>query len=127
MDAFGVGTVWFTGLFSGVWIALGITEALTGRVLPVFNLSRINWSVSEARLRGLAIVVQGVALGVYGLIGGLSFVAHVIPLFWVGHWWGMFVSAPLLLIIWGAVLFMALIEQRHKRAWPFKRDLAGHS
>lgn len=40
----------------------------------------------------------------------------------------MFVSAPLLLIVWLAVLFMALTEQRHKRAWPFKRaDLAGHS
>ena len=128
MDAFTVLTVWFTGIFSGIWTAIGVAQVVTGRALPVFNLSRINWSVGEVRLRGLAFVVQGLAIGVYGLISGLSFGAHLIPLFWVGHWWGIFVSAPLLLIVWLAVLFIALIEQRHKRAWPFKRaDLAGPS
>jgi hypothetical protein len=95
--------------------------------LPALQL-RQGAGTNVAGAPNLCVLVQGLALGAFGLIGGLSLVAHLIPQFWVGHWWGMFVSAPLLLFIWGTTHFMVLIEQRHNRAWPFKRaELVAHN
>jgi len=110
VDAFTVVTVWLVAFFSGALSVVGVIQVVSGRVFLNF---RRDWSEVEARRLGWSRVVQGLSLGAYALVGGLIFGAHTIPLFWVGHPWGAFVSLPLMLVFLGALVYQLLIDIRH--------------
>jgi hypothetical protein len=123
MDAFTIVPVWFFGSLGGGLLAIGVAHLATGRV--VLSKRQGTWSVREARLLGWGWIVQGAAVGVYTLHGGLSLGAHLFPLFGVGHWWGLFVPDGFFLPAWGALLFQTMVVARHDSKWPFKRSGQG--
>ena len=109
---------WLVAFTSGAFAALGIAQAASGRLFRVFNRRGVDWRIGEARLIGLSWAVVGVTWAAYALYVGLSFILDI-PQFWVGHWWGTFIS-PVPLVLIGALVLQALIEQRHNHRWPFK-------
>jgi hypothetical protein len=112
MDAFMIVEVWLLGIGSGGLLCIGIIDVARGEA--VINLSRRTWSVGENRASGVCTTIQGAAVAIYALFGGLMFGAHVIPLFWVGHWWGLFVSAPFAVVILGTLFVQAYLQIRHE-------------
>ena len=108
-----VAIIWLFAFLSGAWTALGVISAVTGRVL--INPSRVPWSRGEAELVGISIAIQGLAVGIYTLVGGLSLVGQLIHPFWVGRPWGVFVSAPLMLVFTGTMFFQAYVAYRHQK------------
>ena len=116
MEAFTIVAVWLFSLVGGALITIGLITFVTGR--RVINVQRINWSRREAKLLGLCSVVQGAAVAAYALYGGLAVGLHVIPYQGAGSPWAMFVSAPLWLVVFGAIGVQVVIEHRHKHAPP---------
>jgi hypothetical protein len=114
--AFIIGMACVGGLIGGALITMGLIEVVSGRV--VMNWRRMDWTSREAAEIGVTRLIQGVAVALYPLIGGLTLGAHVIPEFWVGHWWGIFVSAPFSVVILGTLVFQAALEMRHHRGRP---------
>jgi hypothetical protein len=112
MDAFMIVTVWLLGIGSGGLLCIGIIEVAKRQA--VINLSRSTWSVGENRASGVCTTIQGAACAIYALFGGLMLGAHAIPLFWVGHWWGLFVSAPFAVIILSTLFVQAYLQIRHE-------------
>ena len=100
-------------LAGGALITVGVIETVTGRV--VVNLQRATWPPREATVLGLARVVQGIVIAAYPLIAGQAIGAHVIPEFWVGHWWGIFISLPFYVVIMGTVFLQATLELRRQQ------------
>ena len=121
MDGSTIVMTWVIAFTSGALAALGVAQAASGRLLRIFNRRHLDWTVGEVRVLGLTWAVAGASWAVWALFGALTF-AHVIPLFWVGHWWGILISAPVSLITFGALLVQVLIELRHNHRWPFRRD-----
>jgi hypothetical protein len=107
---------------SGALAIVGFAEALTAR--SVFSTWGINWSSTEIRLLGVSRLIWGLSCGLYVLIFGLTLGARVIPEFWVGHPWGLFVSAPIALVSLGTLFFQAVLVSRHKESLPSNRG--GH-
>jgi hypothetical protein len=115
-----IGMAWVGGLGGGSLVTLGVIEAVTGRV--VINLQRFDWSRNEATWLGLSRVIQGLAIALYSLVGGLALGAHVLPVFWAGHAWGVFVLLPFWLVVMAALLFQAGLEWQHEgRKKAFRR------
>ena len=113
MEAATIVGVWLGTFLYGALFALGTVEAALGRV--IVNPTRINWSVREARLLGLARANFGVIGAVYGLAVVLIYVvAQRFPPFWVG---GLVFAIAL-----GVLTFQGLMEQHHKHLWPFSGD-----
>jgi hypothetical protein len=124
MDALTIVSAWvFTAMFAA-WTALAITHIATGRVVFRLFVPNPAWSSHEIRLSAWGWVICGVAGMVWALLGGLIFGARVIPLFWVGSPWAILAN-PAPLIIIGNGFYQALIDQRHRGRWPFKRALGG--
>ena len=124
MDAFEVVTVWAFGAIFGAWTGLALAHAVTGRVVfPLFAM-RTGWTSREIKLSGWGWAVCGVSGLAWTLVGGLSLGAHIIPLFWVGSPWALWANPMPILVVANGV-FQALIDQRHKGRWPFKRVVAG--
>ena len=101
------------GMGAGAMLCIGIIEIVTGHA--VINLSRSNWSPRENRASGACTTVQAITLAMYALIGGLALGTHSIPVFWVGHWWGLFAPAPFAAIILGTMFVQAHLQIRHER------------
>jgi hypothetical protein len=112
MDAFMIAAVWLLGIGAGGLLCIGIIEVARGQA--VINLSRSTWSVGENRASGVCTTIQGAAVAIYALFGALIFGAHAIPLFWVGHWWGLFAPAPFAVIILGTLYVQAYLQIRHE-------------
>jgi hypothetical protein len=119
VDAFTILMTWVIAFTSGALAALGIAQAAAGRIFRIFNRRHIDWTVGEVRLLSLTWAFAATSWAVWALFGALMF-GHVVPLFWVGHWWGMFISAPVWLITVGTLLAQGLIELRHNHQWPFR-------
>lgn len=121
MDLFTILTVWlFTAVF-GAWTALALVHVVTGRVVFPLFAQGVGWSQQEIKLSGWGWLVCGVSGIVMALVGGLIFGAHAIPVFWAGSPWGMFAN-PMPIILVGNGAYQALIDQRHKGRWPFRRS-----
>lgn len=112
MDAFIIVALWLLGIGSGGLLCIGIIEIARGQA--VINPSRSTWSVGENRASGACTTIQAAALAIYALVGGLMLGAHAFPMFWVGHWWGLFASAPFTLIFLGTLFVQAYLEIRHE-------------
>jgi hypothetical protein len=112
MDAFTIVVVWLLGICSGGLLCIGIIEIARGQA--VISLSRSTWSVGENRVSGVCTTIQGAAVAIYAVFGGLTLGAHAIPLFWVGHWWGIFAPAPLAVIMLGTLFVQAYLQIRHE-------------
>ncbi|HEY8815357.1 MAG TPA: hypothetical protein VIP57_09675 [Candidatus Dormibacteraeota bacterium] len=121
MDAFTIVVTWVIAFTSGALAALGLAQAASGRVFRIFNRRRIAWTVGEVRFLGATWAVAGTSWAVWALFGALTF-AHIVPMFWVGHWWGIFISFPVWLITMGSLAAQVLIELRHNQQWPFRGD-----
>jgi hypothetical protein len=83
-------TIVFVSLFSavsGAVTALGILQAVSGRLIFRRFAGR-DWTSGEIKVSGWSWVICGVAGIATALIGGLEFGARVIPLYWVGSPWG---------------------------------------
>jgi hypothetical protein len=117
MDALLISVTWLLAFVSGGWFAVGTYSALSGHALV--NPRRIEWTRAEVALLGAMQAGQGLILAVYALVGGLALGAHVIPIFWAGHWWGILVSAPAFLLVYALVFLQFWLEKRHLGHWPF--------
>lgn len=112
MDTFILVLTWLLGIGSGGLLCVGIIRLATGQ--PAIKLSRSPWSVSENRALGACATIQGVALAAYGLIGGLTLGSHSIPMFGVGHWWGLFSSIPFAVLMFVTVYVQTYLHLRHE-------------
>src|SRR5438270_13508519 len=101
MDALMLVLVWLAAIVSGVLLCVGIIETASGQA--VVKSSRRTWSAAENRLSGFCTTIQGAVVAIYVLISELLFGTHTIPMFWVGHWWGLLASAPFVVIFFGAL------------------------
>jgi hypothetical protein len=102
--------IWGTAFVSGAWVAIGVTSAVSGRL--IVNPRRVAWSRREVEMLAANTVVQGLALSIYSLAGGL-FLSSTGKPFWVGHAWGMLVGAPLVLFMMATIGFQTYVEHRH--------------
>jgi hypothetical protein len=110
-------TIVFVSLFSaasGAVTALGILQAVSGRLIFRRFAGR-DWTSGEIKVSGWSWVICGVAGIAMSLVGGLEFGARVIPMYWVGSPWGLITGNPWPLIALANLLFQLLIELRHKR------------
>jgi hypothetical protein len=112
MVTFIIVAVWLSGIGSGGLMWIGIIEVARGQA--VINFSRSTWSVGENRASGVCTTIQGAAVAIYALLSGLMFGAHAIPLFWVGHWWGILATAPFAVIMFGTLFVQAYLQIRHE-------------
>jgi hypothetical protein len=114
MEQFAIAVAWFAGLVGGVFVSLGMVQALTGRSVM---RKRSNWSVGEIKMLGVVWAVAGLVLAISALVGSLQTAAHQSTLF---------VTFALWPIILGGPIGQLLIEQRHYGRWPFK-DRVSHT
>ena len=106
----GVIAIWGTAFVSGAWVAIGVASAVSGRM--IINQRRFDWSFREVEMLAANTIVQGLALFIYSLAGGLFLTGRGTP-FWVGHGWGIFVGAPLVLFMMATIGFQTYVEHRH--------------
>lgn len=104
-----VGWDWLLTLASGSLITIGVIEVILGRPLVTFR--RVTFSRSESTLLGLTLVVQGLNLGFYGLVGSLL-TSRLMPTPGVGHPWVAFASAPFAAVFIAVLGVQALITAR---------------
>jgi hypothetical protein len=112
VDTFVLVATWLVGIASGAVLYAGIVRLATGR--PAINLSRRRWSAGENTALGACATIQGATLAAYGLIGGLTLGSHSVPVFWAGHWWGLFATLPFAVIIFGTVYVQTYLRLRHE-------------
>ena len=110
MDLALLSITWAMTLLSGVWLGIGVTSAVLGRL--IVNPSRTQWSKAEAELLAVNMIIQGLGFAIYPLIGDLIFTSRVTP-FWVGHPWGIFLSAPFFVFFMATMGFQAYVAYRH--------------
>lgn len=96
MDGLTVLALWLTDFGAGSLLAIGVITVITGRVL--LSPKQAVWSRTTARLHGSCSIVQGATAAVYGLCGGLSLGAHMIPLSWLGSVWAIAPFAVVMLL-----------------------------
>jgi hypothetical protein len=113
MEALALVLVWLAAIGSGGLLSIGIIEIMTGQA--VIRFSRRTWSVSENRLSGLCTTIQGSVVAIYTLISGLLFGTHTIEMFWVGHWWGLFATAPFVMTFIFTLSVQAYLQIRHDK------------
>ncbi|HXC75794.1 MAG TPA: hypothetical protein VNU19_01965 [Candidatus Acidoferrum sp.] len=115
MDAFGIVFSWCVTAFFGLWTGLGVAQTMTGQFMfRMFNPARIDWSMNEIRLSGVSWTICGfvglLSVLVFDLFGPLG----------VGTPWIMY-SNPWVPVFLCTLLVQVLIEQHHRRRWPFNR------
>jgi hypothetical protein len=113
VEIFVVVSAWFAGVSFGALTALALTQTVTGHAVVAFNPKRIDWSISEARILGLAWAIFGLSGGLGALVGGVVMSAHLTPPFW---WW-----VPFCLAAMAVLVFQGTMEQRHHTRWPINR------
>jgi predicted permease len=86
----------------------------------MFNPARIDWSTDEIK-------VSGVGYAICGVVGAASIlIFDLIGPIVVGTPW-FIVSNPFIWIFFATSLIVqVLIEQHHRRRWPFKRSSASN-
>jgi hypothetical protein len=124
MDVFTIVMVCFTSALSGACIALGIFQAVTGRLIFRGYPRSSLWTPGEIKVSGWSWAISGMAGVGVALIGGLIFEAHVIPVYWVGSPWGIVTANPLGLVLLATLLFQVLIGWHNKRRSRISRTFA---
>jgi hypothetical protein len=112
MDQAVIATTWFAGLVGGVFVGLGVFQALTGRSLM---RKRTSWSAGEIKLLGVVWAITGLVLAITALVGAFQIAANQAP--------RSFALWPI--IVLGGPIAQLLIEQHHNRRWPFRDRASG--
>lgn len=106
----GVIAAWGSAFLSGAWVAIGVASAVTGRM--IVNPRRIEWSLGEAEMLAANMVVQGLALAIYSLLGAVL-TSGVRNSLGFGHGWPIFIGGPFFLVLMATILFQVYVEHRH--------------
>jgi hypothetical protein len=112
-------SAWAAGFFAGTLFTFGMIEVVTGRM--VVNPQRLNWSVGEVRVRGMAFAIGGLLIGTYSLINFLSLLVSWYQIWALPPWWYA-TQLAWVPIVGIAPMTSLLLEQHHKKRWPFNRS-----
>ena len=109
MEAVAIVSAWTFGIVSGASVAIGVASAVSGRM--VFNPTRIDWSVGEARALGIVFAGQGCLAGVLSLIEVLEWATYkpIVP--------------PILMVLIGlaGLIGITWVGRHHDNRNPIKR------
>ncbi len=119
MGGFTLGVVWLFSLGFGAWTALAVAQAVAGRPFFRFLTGRVAWSAGEIKVSGWSWAMCGLAGAVFTLVGALTIANNRLPQHGIGSPLGLFANPwPFVFLL--TSLFQVLIEQHHKRRWPYK-------